>query len=225
MRLRGKEIFVGLAFLVLPGAALAARPDGMRVNAVRVERPPSIDGELNDSAWMAASAGGGKAVVDIAHTGDALTAYPRVAYIAHDGTNFYVALSIPIPASDRLVKTVTTDGGALWEDDEIELFIQPAGLDTYRHLGMNAAGAITTESGDGQAWLANVAGVSKVDGARWVIELSIPFTDIGVVPRAGEIWGFNLTGHQVGPGELWITWNPTYGAFNNPDRFGELVFK
>ncbi|HEX6972154.1 MAG TPA: sugar-binding protein, partial [Limnochordia bacterium] len=120
---------------------------------------------------------------------------------------------------------ITADGGALWNDDEVEIFLQPPRLPTYRHLGMNAVGAITTESGAGMAWEANVAGVSRLYADRWVIELSIPFEDIGAAPRPGEAWGFNLAGHQVGPGQMWLTWSPTAGAFHDPAHFGKLVFE
>lgn len=63
-------------------------------------------------------------------------------------------------------------------------------------------------------------------GPRCIIEVAIPFEFLGVpTPRAGEAWRFNLTGQMAADLNQYISWNPTYGGFQNPERFGSIRFE
>jgi heterodisulfide reductase subunit A-like polyferredoxin len=48
----------------------------------------------------------------------------------------------------------------------------------------------------------------------------------GSIPRPGAIWGFNIcrVRNTVRPAE-YICWNPTFGGFGKPERFGKLIFR
>jgi hypothetical protein len=54
--------------------------------------------------------------------------------------------------------------------------------------------------------------------------MKMPFASIGATPKAGDTWQIGINGHQVADGDMWMTWNPTYGGFGNTARFGSITF-
>ncbi|HHW09002.1 MAG TPA: hypothetical protein GXX29_03385 [Firmicutes bacterium] len=211
MRLVGKVLVLSLlAVFALSLVAMAQTPN-LTLTAAKVSSAPTLDGVVNDKAWVEASQRGAKVVVDLNNTGDKITSLPRVAYVAYDDEALYVAYINYTLNPDAL-----TVGNVVHNNDEVELFIEPAGK-TYVQIIVDNAG----ETMNGQ--LINYA-VKKAD-IQWIVELALPWANLEVdPPKPGDQWKINLNGHQITDGNMWLCWNPTYGGFLNPDRFATLIF-
>lgn len=203
-------ILAALIGLLAAGLASATTPN-FTFTIPKISAP-TIDGDLDDSAWVEASQKGGKVVVDLSHDGFTITKYPRVAYIGYDENAVYVAFVIYSPDPSKLVG----DRSNWWENDEVEIFLEPNKGGSYTQIGVTSAGAIAPEG---------VKASVKKDGIRLVVEVAVPYSVLGAeAPKVGDKWGLNLNGHQVADGDQWVCWNPTYGGFHNASRFATAVF-
>jgi len=186
---------------------------------------PRIDGDVTDIAWTTAALKGGKTVVDTQKDGVYRMRYPRVTYIGYDNEAIYVSTIVFAPDTTKL-----HDGGKFfWQGDDVEFHIQTNTDDRESYIVQVA----TTPKG--YVGLINHDKVNRdkdrlkiavtTDSIRWVSEIAIPFEMLGVKPpKVGDRWGFNITGVQQGAGGGHVSWNPTYGGFNEPDGFGVIIF-
>lgn len=210
--MRTRTLLLMISLIAALSVGSAAQTPTLTMTAAHVSEAPVIDGVLDDAAWLTASRLGSKVVVDLAHTGDSITQLPRVAYVAYDDTALYVGFVNSTPDPDGLAKDVED---LIHQNDDVEVFFGPD-RNSYHQVIVDAAGRTKEDVG------AQVAlGKTAVD---WVVELAIPFEAFGQTPKAGDAWKINLTGHQVADGPIWLTWNPTYGTFLNPDRLATVVF-
>ena len=67
----------------------------------------------------------------------------------------------------------------------------------------------------------------QADG--WSAEIAIPFSDLGVdAPVPGDLWRcdvFRVRRNTVSPEVEYSGYSPTFGLFNRPDRFADLLLK
>ncbi len=143
------------------------------------------------------------------------------------------------------------DDAQIWRDDSVELFLDPgygrnARASGWRHLIVNAAGAVLDERGP-MEWYAreysdytgslpptpkggdtnwNLAGL-KIKAAAtadgWRAEIFLPWDGLGGAPQAGDAWGFNLA-RVNWPEEELVCFAPTASFLHNLERWGALVF-
>lgn len=204
---------VVLLTLVASAIVGAANP-GLEVVIPRAAKAPTIDGKLNDPAWLNASIKGAKVVMDVDNTGVKLSEYPRIAYLTYDDAALYIAFTIFAPDVSKLQTSLP----AFSHNDEIEVFLQPFKTGAHLQFGVTASGE---QGGSGTG---AKAAVSRA-GIRWVVEMSIPWSSVGgKAPKAGDKWGLNLCGRQVAFGDQWLAWNCTFGGFHNPAAFGTAIF-
>lgn len=219
-RLKLSTLILALAATLLLSAGLAAaQTPNLEFTIPRINQAPTIDGGLADTAWVQASQRGGKTVVDLDHLGSQLTQYPRVAYLAYDDKALYLAVVAYVPDPSKLV----TDLPAASHNDEIELFLAPDSSG-YHQFIVTAGGDLQHNTRGTVPTSVDVQYAVKVSDIKWTVELAVPFEALGKEPSAGDSWTFNINGRQVGAGDQWLAWNPTYGGFHNPARFGKLVF-
>ena len=208
-------IFIVLALFVAVTPVLAAETPNLSVAVAFTAQAPVIDGVLNDAAWLTASILGAKAVVDQDNLGTSISSFPRVAYLTYDDKNLYIGMQIPTQDSSKL----KTDAASFWDNDEAEVFLYCPDTMTYYKITVIADGKSYEDKGKNQS----SAAVSTT-ATGWSIEMVMPFETLGVTPKAGDTWQIGICGHQVADGDVWITWNPTYGGFENPARFGNITF-
>ncbi|HHW11043.1 MAG TPA: hypothetical protein GXX29_13850 [Firmicutes bacterium] len=215
MKLFSKVLVLTLVVVFQLSLVAMAQTPNLSLTVPKVSAAPTIDGVINDIAWVEASQVGAKVVVDLAHTGDKLTQFPRVAYVAYDDTALYVAFINYSPNPAALVT-----GNAVSSNDEVELFLLPPG----KIYNNNDFQIIVDNAGEAKnGHLVNYV-VNKT-AIQWIVELALPWANYGVEPpQPGDEWSINLNGHQVADGDQWLCWNPTYGGFHNPSRFATLIF-
>lgn len=203
---------VAVAVFAVP---VAAQTPNLSTSAAYVTEAPVIDGVLNDAAWVTASQMGAKLVSDQDNMGTKISATPRVAYLVYDDYNLYVGILVSTADSSKLV----SNAKSYWNNDEVELFLECPEVMKYFKITVDVGGALYEDMGKNESYAA-----VSVNANSWVVEAVLPFSTLDRTPKAGDVWHFNLAGHQVADGDMWITWNPTYGQFANPSRFGDLVF-
>jgi len=125
-----------------------------------------------------------------------------------------------------LVANSTEPGPNVWQDDCVELFLDP---DRDRReplqLVVNCIGVPQDNLGGGAKAAGEIwtAAAGREEGT-WTVEMRVPWGRLGVgLPREGDLWGFNVARERRAQPEL-SEWSCTYANFHRADRYGDLVF-
>ena len=210
-----------LCLLALAGCSYAL-PE---INVPYVSSPPTIDGVLNDPVWEKAAVI--SEFVDIA-TGTP-TSPKTTCRIMQDADNLYVAYVCYDPDTSSIIKNTKQHDGTVWQDDCVELFLNPQGdRKGYFHFIINPAG-VKYEDHDGNAvwdryWLVK----TSVSRECWNVEIQIPFASVGIsknsLPSSTWVANFNRK-YCVKNSENAVLsgWAPTNTpSFIVPTAFGSL---
>lgn len=208
--------------------------DNYQVYGVRPEPDAKIvlDGHLNETIWSQVSSMGEFHFIEQidSHTPERQTSV-KVFYTEE-------ALFLGIECSETQIDAmpanlIDNSSSAFWDDDCLEIYIDPRL--TYRHFKkvvINPKGVIWALSSDGvyydQTWFyrCGVEAAAAILNDRWVVELRIPFSGIGLSAKPHDLWAFNIRRLRWGePRKLEdSSWSP--GALStNPWRFGHLYFQ
>jgi hypothetical protein len=195
-----------------------ARPtSAYQVEIPAVDTAPVIDGQIAESAWKQ----GGRIAALKLNTGGAPRAQTRAWLLAHDNV-LYLGIECDEEFVGQMTANVDEDGGALWQDDCIELFFD-TNLDrsTFRQIIVNSLGRVTASDSSGASWSPAVRAAARVGADRWWVEVAIPVADLGL---AQTMFGFNLCRERRPTEVLELScWSPTGDRFGRPDRFGLAV--
>lgn len=200
------------------------------IEVARTNTPPTIDGVVNTSEWLASS----QTALAYRYPGTSAPTVPTKAYAMWDDTNLYIAIVATEPNIPGLVATWSggDNGGVpvptIWGDDDVQLFLDPTNstaIGYFREcwqLGANTnqtsvgyadgtirtgPAAMTLRYADDIGGLAIANHVDSANG-NWSIEAQIPFTglygstQIAVVPpTAGTEWRGMFERSRVQSGE------------------------
>ena len=184
-----------LVAVLLPPPALDAQ-DRPRVEALRIEQPVRVDGELSDSPWLEAEWAGGFTQREPS-PGAPSTETTEFAVVYTPDTLF-VGLRANDREPERIVAKEMERDSDLFQDDSILLM-----LDTFHDLRngyilvTNANGArsdalITDEGRDvNWAWDGVWRASARRTASGWVAEIAIPVSTLRFDPQA-EQWGLNV---------------------------------
>jgi len=204
-----------------------AHEPGYEMTIPQINVPPRIDGELNDPVW--------KAVKPVEwgniNTGGEVdrNRFTR-SWAVYDDIFIYVAFENMDPNMSKLTMTSPGHDIDTWKDDAAELFIEPrhVGTEPYFQIVINAANVTYDDENGGATrlgWEPRLESATRIYDDRWVLEMSIPFEDMGSdTPSIGETWGWNFNRHIVTGVGIWTGWAETGSSFHTPNRFGNLTF-
>ncbi|MBT4821364.1 MAG: carbohydrate-binding family 9-like protein, partial [Lentisphaerae bacterium] len=217
-------------------AALAAPSPAPRTATVQALAGGVIlDGVLDEAAWGAAPELSGFTVVG--HRGDSRHAFKTADVqtrfkVLQDAHALYVGVLCDEPNLDGLKAKTPWRDGAVWQDDCIEIFFDPANDGRYYHQVMvNSRGTIyDSYSADyglvhSKLWNGAFEAAGSVDRehGRWSVEVKIPFGAIVLGEDAGALWKWNITRERHADGALELTtWSPMTNSFHQPRLFGTL---
>ncbi|UCH36414.1 MAG: hypothetical protein JSV65_08690 [Armatimonadota bacterium] len=185
--------------------------------------PPEIDGVVDDACWREAA---------VAHQfillGETRFARQQTrALLLWDEENLYLGFKCYEEHMDRLVTRSIERDEAEWRDDCVEILLQPPDDGTFYHLiataGLMRYDAVNRPGSDADtewnpAW--ELQTVWSDD--RWEMEVSIPWTALGVQPEPGQQWRFNLAREEQPHSEL-SSYCPVPERFPDPAYFGTLA--
>lgn len=186
---------------------------------------PCIDGVLDDAAWKTAATVGGFVRAD----GRAASCKARFLMTC-DATNLYIATEcFETPARLRSLKAnaLCHDGYEIWDDDEIELFVDPTGKrESYYQIDVNSQGvtwdayAPRVRKGD-TTWEPVYKARAHVGSKSWTVEMAIPWSSFDRTEQSTNTWVFEcVVARSVGEA---LYWAPTFGRDTHvPASFGFL---
>lgn len=213
-----------LAMLIL-GSATAHEP-GYEYTIPIAKIPPTIDGKLTEPLWQLFD----PVQVMLVNTGGEVDdEYITDAWAAYDDDNIYVAFLNREPRPKSITAAAGGHDQDVWQDDENEVFIDPAdsGAQPYFHIMVNAENTTQDSESGGAAndWEPDLESATVIGTDNWVLELKIPLKDLGVGSISiGDIWGWNFNRHIMSGVDIWTGWSETGASFHTPDRFGNIVF-
>jgi hypothetical protein len=206
----------------------------------------TIDGRLTETDWTNATAS--SSFVDT--LGGGAGPFPATTRVLWDDQNLYVAFEV---MDDYLHNTITERDGHLWEQDAVEIMVDPDGDGQhYFELQVSPTGNIFETAYDSRRvpqpighadWDSHMVARVNVEGAAndetpdhgYTVELSIPWRSFSygdmprsIAPPPGSTWRFNFYVMDSRPGgsQRGEGWSPTLvGDYHVPDRFGRVTFQ
>ncbi len=199
---------MALSIVLLPHAAFAQAGSAVpppAVVPVRVDRPPVIDGRLDDPAWLAA------ARIDAFVQRQPLDGAPATeateVLAAYDADHLYFAVRASY-SDAALVRANRVDRDRIWTDDRVSLIFDPF-RDQQRayRFAVNGygvqgdallSGTVSSRTADATGdvtWDALYQSAAQLGEGGWTAEIAIPFKSLRYPARGpGEAhrWSFQI---------------------------------
>jgi len=209
-------IALSLAF-PLPGHAA---PADKAYPCYRAPSAPTIDGDvLGDPAWQVIPCLTGFRVLGGSYT----QAKQTTARACWDDEALYVAMVCEEPDAAAL-KPAVRDGGPTWQEDSIEIFLQPKANGQVYQFGVTAGGA--KGMGEGNPDIGKCAAAAKIGQVDYGIEIRIPFGVVDARPAVGDQWLVTFCRNiftTLSGGDKFTNWAPLLSRFLEPEHFLPMV--
>ncbi|MFA6102609.1 MAG: DUF4838 domain-containing protein [Victivallaceae bacterium] len=188
----------------------------------------TIDGKLDEPFWSGIPA----LKVNLNKDDAEPCGIAAMAKVCYDKDYLYIGVRCEEPLTAEIKDSCRVHDGPVWDENELEFFfdINNAQKD-FKQILVNTLGTITdVESINGKGsmkWESDAQVTVAKDADSWTLEMRVPFKTLGGnIPHPGAIWGFNIcrVRNTVKPSE-YTCWNPTFGGFGKPERFGKLIFR
>ena len=237
-------LFAGILAMQVPSPSTPL-PEPKSVAVPRIQAAIKIDGILDEAPWQKAP----RLTPFVHHDTMAAARVNTEVRIWYDEAALYVGWVVD---DGDIQATFTERDSRFWEEEVVEFFVTPGGLDRYFELQWNPLGgtfdAIITNvlgpdgrstqfKGDWSYTATTMTYAVQVDGTvqnsadrdrRWTVEARIPFADLKVAtPKPGEVWrgNFYRFNRDRDREAEQLSWSPTiWPGFHQPQRFGFLRF-
>jgi hypothetical protein len=189
---------------------------------------PNIDGVLDDAAWKDAATS-----KNLVRSFGAESDLACSVKIMQDEKHLYVAIICQETESHiKRMKAVVDrhDGAPIWEDDEVEVFLDPSGTRAfpYYQFIVNTRGTtfdvyVKAQRDFDKTWEPQYEAKVNVNLAKneWTFEMALPWSAFDRSEKSAAQWGFNVL-HVRSVGEV-LYFAPVYGERNHsPWLFGLL---
>ena len=174
----------------------ASAEDNIVYPVYKVNNEIALDPDLGDKVWNTFPT-----ATDFFVLGKPEDLCPKQTYfkIAWDNDALYMNIICAEPDTDK-IKCSHKDGGPLWTEDSIEIFIKAgeAKISATSNLSKIRTEQFIVNSAGFRYWHENlgrenqIAATGKIFKDRWIINLKIPFYALGKKPNTGEKWHFNI---------------------------------
>ena len=140
---------------------------------------PTIDGRLAPGEWDLA--GGTTGLVEIG--GGQLSSVATRFYLTYDQEKLYVACRCP-SAEPPVANAMDRDTGSPWDEDSVELWLQPEVGFTgkYFHVVLNAAGSLCDFEDQSGVWNGTASWAVGRGEGEWTAEVAVPHASMGTLP-------------------------------------------
>lgn len=228
VRRQEKKNSLPLTVSFYQGQLRRARIGQVAADVEAASRPPTIDGRLDDRCWKQTV----ELPVNLAKDNGAKVDHGAFAKLAWDAQYLYVAVECSEPLMNKLNDTVRKHDGPVWQDNEIELFLDVgATRREFYQLCVNSLGTVFDQRQTGEqsdaSWNSDARVATQRGKVGWTVEMAIPLSSLTDRPvRRGDVWGLNLCRvRAVTQPKQYACWSPTFGSFKQPSRFGKIVFR
>ena len=189
--------YAGPPVPVLP-ELMSRNETGITIRAVRVDRPPDLDGALTEAVYEEFHPSTG--FIQIEPDNGAPASQQTDVWILFDDTDLYVTFRVWESHPDRMIATeMRHDASASLAQNELVNFA----FDTFydrrngyvfciNPLGGRCEGQVSDESQYNGDWNGIwKSAVGRFEGG-WTIEAAIPFKSLRYQPDHGQAWGFQV---------------------------------
>ena len=205
MRTIAALILLGVAAPAVAGAGalddvrLRFGPPVLRV--ARPDKPPAIDGKLDDDAWRKA------APVTLRYlNGQWETPTQKTeARVLADEKFLYLGVKCFESEPKRMIAAGEKRDGALWNGDTVELFLDPghkAARGRYVQVIVNPDGLVYDSKDGRSGWNADLSVKAGRFPGGWTVELALPMADLGVAGAIPKVWGLNVNRQRPELGQV-----------------------
>lgn len=201
----------------------------------RAGDPPVIDGKGDDAAWQTSVA-----IPDfIAPDSNRPLQEKTEVRLLWDAGKLYVfarleesILSTASQQQHEIRANAKERDDNVIQDDSLLLILHPEGSDAAFEFGINTLGVLAdAKSAPADpwrtrdfSWNAKVESAVSLDDGFWIVEMAIPWSELGVAPPAeGTQWKAVLARHAAARRESG-SWNPSHGGIHAPESWGTLIF-
>lgn len=158
------------------------------------EKPPVIDGQLNEEVWTHAAVF--KDFLQTQPGDNTVPSYPTDVLMAYDSKNLYIAFKVLEP-KDKVRATVARRDN-IFDDDYVGLYLdtfndqQQAYCFFFNPFGIQADGVY--REGKGEDYSVDIVMDSKgaLTPEGFTIEISIPFKSLRYESGKGKFWGIHI---------------------------------
>ncbi len=197
-------------------------------SVLQVDKPPVIDGDLNDAAYRNAPV-----AADFIMIGGKKFASQQteVKAVWHKDT-IYIAAKLYESKMGLLRKLRTKDNDSVWTDDCFEMYFDPGHTRTKAfQLVVNPNGAKQDGSLKHRIDEAGFSDLklswqvkTRIADNYWTVEAAIPLKLLSFQEvKEGTVWGINFCRSEIPYGEKSF-WNNTGEYFFKPERYAVLHF-
>jgi hypothetical protein len=218
-----KAVF-GIVFNLIAVSVLSAST----IVIPKTSLKPVIDGNLTDAVWQNSKE------LELYNSAAGKLINKTEAYVAYDDQNLYLAFKCYESQMDKMAKTwnhVEERDNGIWEDDCVELFIDPIAskTDSVYQFIINSSSVIFDSKYGEVNWDSDIEVSTRYYDKYWTIELSIPLLNFGFVPEGGEMWRMNF-GRDEKPAKERSGLSATgrvdeTGWYVNPVNFADFQFE
>lgn len=168
---------------------------GKRVQIVRTDTRPILDGVLDDATWAQAAA-----IEDLHQFEPVDHGEPSertVVYVAYDDDYLYVAARMWDSEPTEIRARQMIQGQAMWFDDSFSILLDPFNNKrTGYNFEVNPNGnrrdsVFETPTEDNEDWEGIWHAEASINDEGWVVEFEIPFKTLNFDPNNSD-WGFSV---------------------------------
>lgn len=215
------RVILALVVLAVSEPAMAAEST-LEYPLYRVTVAPLLDGKIEgDPGWQ-----GVPVATGFFRLGGGYTAAKQTEVrAAWDGRVIYIGIHCEEP-DIAVIEPTGKDGGELWAEDGVEIFVRPEGVAGFHQFIVNTAGA-RRAAGLSDGTLEWQAAASRSADA-YTLEVALPLALFGQPVQAGSVWRGNFCRNifttQSG-GDRFTTWAPLAASFHEWERFARWHFR
>lgn len=192
----------------------------------------TIDGRLNESAWVEAP--NAQDWFKLSDPRGAIADYSPRLYFARDNHSLYIGIQCSRPAVPIQNVFATQRDEESWRDESVELFIQTEQQKRhYCHFVINTRGVVMDQIDQNppEQWShprMKAAAQVADDLTSFTVEIALPWAGWTYPPREGAKWGFNVLRtiniNQSGLRDI-ATLSRLDSSAHEPSRFSTLIFR
>jgi len=190
----------------------------------KTDRPPGIDGKLDDLIWQSSSTLAAFYNVTARYR----TNCPTEVQLIYDNEILYLRIRCHEPHLSGL----TAEAGytpRFWFDDLLEILIDPR-IDGggYYHLAFNSRAAMYSAHMEGpdRQWRPECAVQSGRHDQAWTLEISLAWASLGQpCVRSGAQLGLQVVRNRVQQPAECSQWSPTFAGNHVTEKFGTLILE
>ncbi len=225
LKARG-SLIAYIVIMLLISSAVLGYDAGSRVaplvQAGLMSKAPGIDGVIGADEWSGAASVGMFHV----HNSETLLMPAATAQIGFDKDNLYIAVTIPIANSTKLKAEKRDRDGAVWEDDAVEIFIDPLhNHNSDYQFSVNAVGSMADSLNTNGKWNGEWTAAASQTAKYWQVEAKIPLATLGLSQlQVRRMIGLNIALDRTEPQTSYFSWAQLpSGSFHQPALFGHVI--